>query len=700
MSSLFTDFIQHQAVWTIAYLAVLLGLSIYGLHRYWIIHCFLKHRDAGSQPRQTFKELPRITIQLPVFNEYHVVGRLLDSVAAIDYPGDRLDIQVLDDSTDETLAFCRRKVAALQALGMDISHIHRTDRSGFKAGALENGLRTARGEFVFILDADFVPPVDILHQLIHHFTDPKTGMVQARWGHLNANASLLTRLQAVFLDGHLLLEQTARARSGRFFNFNGTAGMWRRSCIEDAGGWQHDTLTEDLDLSYRAQLRGWRFVFLPDVEVPAELPEDIDGFKSQQHRWTKGSIQTCLKLLPAVWRSRIPIALKFEATIHLTSNFGYLLLVLLCLLTLPQTRTQPGLWRTLLVDIPIFLATTVSIVFFYSVAMRHLNPSGWIKNLTLMPGLLALAMGMSVNNARGVFEAIFKKPSEFTRTPKRGDHPGGPARYAPARTWVPLVEVCFAAYFLVCLVDACLGGRWTSLPFLALFVAGFVYVSALSLNARRQPRSLWPMVSTGGLGNLQKNGAAFLLATLLLLGGCASDSRHQMIISAADQKMVVIRDGKPARTYPVSTSKFGLGDRHGSYATPIGKLRIRKKIGADMPAGAVFKGRAPTGEVLPVNAPGRDPIVTRILWLDGLEPRNRNAFSRYIYIHGTPEERNIGQPVSFCCIRMKSSDVIELFDSIGVNAQVFITPKPLPRALAHVAENSAAASAQGDNRSL
>lgn len=676
---LFTEIIINETVWTIAYLAVLLGLSVYGLHRYSMIHFFWKNRDAGGPPSQKFEELPTVTIQLPVFNEYHVVSRLLDSVAAIDYPRDRLEIQVLDDSTDETVGLCQEKVAQLRKRGLEISYIHRDDRRGFKAGALENGLRTARGEFIFILDADFVPQPDILLKLIHHFTDGKIGMVQARWGHLNANASLLTRLQAMFLDGHLLLEQTARSRSGRFFNFNGTAGIWRRSCIKDAGGWQHDTLTEDLDLSYRAQLRGWKFVFLPDVVVPAELPEDIDGFKSQQHRWTKGSIQTCLKLLPTVWRSRIPFALKLEATVHLTSNFGYLLLVLLCLLTLPQSRSEGGMWRTLLVDIPIFFATTVSIAIFYAVAARHLYPQDWIKKLVLLPGLLALAIGMSVNNARGVLEAVFKKPSEFTRTPKRGDVTGQPGRYVPPRTWVPLVEAFFAAYFLICLGDAALGGRWTSLPFLGLFVGGFLYVSILSIAARWRPWGLWSAASPGELGQLQKTGSAILLATTLFLGGCAGDTRHQMIISAADQKMVLLRDGQPTRTYPVSTSKFGLGDTHGSNTTPLGKLRVRKKIGEDMPAGTVFKSRVPTGEILPVDAPGRDPIVTRILWLEGLEPRNRNTFSRYIYIHGTPEERNIGLPVSYGCVRMKSSDVIELFDIVGEKAQVFITPKPLPR---------------------
>ncbi len=681
MQSSFASIAFNDILWTSAYLAVLLGLSVYGLHRYSIIHFFLKHRKANTQPAARFEKLPRVTVQLPVFNEYHVVERLLEAVAAIDYPRELLDIQVLDDSTDATLDLCRRRVEKLKSRGLDIKLIHRTDRDGYKAGALENGLRFAKGEFVFILDADFVPSPDILHCLIHHFTDSHVGMVQARWGHLNDGFSLLTRLQSMFLDGHLLLEQTARFRSGRFFNFNGTAGMWRRTCIEEAGGWQHDTLTEDLDLSYRAQLRGWRFVFLPDVVVPAELPEDVDGFKSQQHRWTKGSIQTCLKLLPAIWRSRIPLPLKFEASIHLTSNFGYLLLVLLCLLVLPQSRAETGAWRTLLVDLPIFFATTVSIVAFYVVSMRHLNPRGWIRNLMYVPGLLALAIGMSVNNARGVLEAVLGKQSEFTRTPKRGASAESPQRtvkYVPPRTWVPVVEGFFAAYFLVCLVDAVANSRWTSVPFLLLFVGGFVYVAGLSLLAklREIPAPARLAVSSG----LSKSGAVLVIA-FLMLSGCATDSKHRMVISAADQKMVVLEDGKPLRAYPVSTSKFGLGDRKGSYATPLGTLRVRKKIGHGLPAGSVFKSRIPTGEILPVDAPGRDPIVTRILWLEGLEDRNRNAFARYIYIHGTPEERNIGLPVSYGCIRMKSRDVIELFNTVGVNSKVVVTAAPIPRQL-------------------
>ena len=689
MQAPFANFSFDHAIWTSAYLAVLLGLSIYGLHRYLIIHFFLKHRKSPARVPSQFETLPRVTVQLPVFNEYHVVERLLDSVAAIDYPRDLLEVQVLDDSTDETLALSRSKVEALKKTGLDIVHIHRADRTGYKAGALDNGLSTATGEFVFILDADFVPQPDILHKLVHHFTDGRVGMVQARWGHLNARASLLTRLQAMFLDGHLLLDQTARFHSGRFFNFNGTAGIWRRTSIQDAGGWQHDTLTEDLDLSYRAQLRGWKFVFLPDVVVPAELPEDIDGFKSQQHRWTKGSIQTCLKLLPTVWRSKIPLALKCEATIHLTSNFGYLLLLFLCLLVLPQSRSEAGTLRTLLVDIPIFFATTVSIVVFYAVAMWHLNPRSWGKNLVLMPGLLALAIGMSVNNARGVLEAILKRQSEFTRTPKQGASGAASRRavsYVPARTWVPVIEGFFAVYFLLCLADALANARWTTVPFLLLFVGGFLYVATLSLWARWRPLATWSAFRIALPGRLRKSGA-LLICGLLLLGGCASGSRHRMVISAADQKMILLRDGKPLRAYPVSTSKFGLGDGKGTYATPLGTLRVRKKIGHQMPPGTVFKSRVPTGEILPVDALGRDPIVTRILWLEGLEQRNRNALSRYIYIHGTPEERNIGQPVSYGCIRMKSDDVIELFETVGENARVYITPDPLPPALVQVLES-------------
>jgi cellulose synthase/poly-beta-1,6-N-acetylglucosamine synthase-like glycosyltransferase len=478
--------IFHHVTWSICYLGVLLGLSAYGIHRYCIIYLFLKNRRRPMTPAGTFAELPVVTVQLPVYNEYYVIRRLIEAVSRLDYPQDRLQIQILDDSTDETSTLARDAAERLRAAGFDISYIHRTDRSGFKAGALENGLATARGDYIFILDADFVPEPGVLKKCIHHFTDPQVGMVQMRWGHLNQNHSLLTRVQAFFLDGHLLLEQTARSRSGRFFNFNGTAGIWRKSCIADAGGWQHDTLTEDLDLSYRAQLRGWKFAYLPDVVVPAELPADMNGFKSQQHRWTKGSIQTCKKLLPAVWRARLPLLVKLEATAHLTSNFGYLLLVCLCVLVLPQSfAAKPGGAYSLLVDIPIFLATSVSICAYYLVAQIHLNPRGWWKDLWLLPLTLALATGMSVNNARAVLEALFNRQSDFTRTPKYGSEDASRVkrrvRYLPIKSFLPAIEVLFALYFAYCVWNSAAIGQWLSVPFLMIFLVGFGYVAAKSV---------------------------------------------------------------------------------------------------------------------------------------------------------------------------------------------------------------------------
>ncbi|MDQ6654885.1 MAG: glycosyltransferase family 2 protein [Verrucomicrobiota bacterium] len=473
-------------IWTICYLSVLLGLSAYGVHRYFIIYLFLKHRHRPTLPAGRFETLPKVTVQLPIFNEIYVVERLLKSVSELDYPSDRLQIQVLDDSTDDTRDLTRSCVEALQARGLNVELIHRTDRSGFKAGALEAGLATAEGEFICILDADFVPQPDLLHQTVHYFTDPTVGMIQTRWGHLNRRYSLLTRVQAMFLDGHLLLEQTARSRSGRFFNFNGTAGLWRRSCIEEAGGWQHDTLTEDLDLSYRAQLVGWKFIFLPDVITPAELPVDMNGFKSQQHRWTKGSVQTCKKLLPTIWRSHLAFPLKLEATAHLTSNFAYLLLACLCVLLHPSIGgPQSGWLRILLVDVPIFLTASLSVGVFYICAQRELHPTSWMKEILFLPALLALGVGLSLNNARAVLEAVFNHESEFARTPKYGierkRQQWRNAKYMPLKSLLPIAEMAFAIYFTYFVVFAIRHGQFLSVPFLAMFQIGFLYVSLSSL---------------------------------------------------------------------------------------------------------------------------------------------------------------------------------------------------------------------------
>jgi cellulose synthase/poly-beta-1,6-N-acetylglucosamine synthase-like glycosyltransferase len=456
------------------------------LHRYVIVYLFLKNRRRAPEPARRFEHLPRVTVQLPIFNELYVVERLLKSVAALDYPRELLEVQVLDDSTDETVQIVARHVAELRAEGIDIHHIHRTDRTGFKAGALENGMKTCRGEFLLILDADFVPAPNMLRKTIHYFTDPKVGMIQTRWGHLNRTYSLLTRVQAMFLDGHLLLEQTARSRSGRFFNFNGTAGLWRRSCIADAGGWQHDTLTEDLDLSYRAQLAGWRFIFLPELVTPAELPVDMNGFKSQQHRWTKGSIQTCLKLLPAVWRAKLPVLVKIEATAHLTANYAYLLLFFLCILMHPSTNDGGFTWwRMFLVDMPIYFAASLPAAVFYICAQRELYPKSWLKEILLLPMVLALGVGLAINNARAVLEALFGHQSEFTRTPKYGierkTQSWKKARYLPIKSILPVIELIFCAYFTYLLTCAFLEKQWLNVSFLALFQVGFGYVAFCSV---------------------------------------------------------------------------------------------------------------------------------------------------------------------------------------------------------------------------
>ncbi|HXM25998.1 MAG TPA: cellulose synthase family protein, partial [Chthoniobacterales bacterium] len=439
-------------IWSACYLSVLIGLSAYGIHRYFIIYLYLKNRKRPPVPAGYFEKLPKVTVQLPIFNEMYVAERLLRSVSELDYPQELLQIQVLDDSTDETREITAACAEELRQRGFNVQRIHRTDRTGFKAGALGVGLAAAEGEFLCILDADFVPGKDLLKRTVHFFTDPKVGMIQTRWGHLNRGYSLLTRMQAIFLDGHLLLEQIARSRSGRFFNFNGTAGLWRRSCIEQSGGWQYDTLCEDLDLSYRAQLQGWKFIYLSDVVTPAELPVDMNGFKSQQHRWTKGSVQTCKKLLPSVWRSRLPFPIKLEATGHLMSNFAYLLLAILCVLLYPSSGGPPVGWvRTVLVEIPIFLAASASVGLFYICAQRELHPATWIKELLFLPCLLALGIGLSLNNARAVLEAMINHKSDFTRTPKYGierkSQSWRSCKYRPLKSALPLAELAFAIYF-------------------------------------------------------------------------------------------------------------------------------------------------------------------------------------------------------------------------------------------------------------
>lgn len=471
------------------YLGILLSLAFYGFHRSLLVWMYFRNRRPDPEPAQRFApgELPMVTIQLPLFNEMYVAPRLLDAVAQIEWPRDRLEIQVLDDSTDETRELCRAKVEELKATGLDIVYVHRTDRTGFKAGALANGLKTARGEFVMVFDADFLPPTDILERTVHHFTDDRVGMVQVRWDHVNRDYSRLTELQAMMLDGHFVIEHTARHRAGRFFNFNGTAGIWRRIAIDDAGGWSHDTLTEDMDLSYRAQLRGWQFVYLKDVVSPAELPVEMNSFKSQQFRWAKGSVQVAKKLLPTILRSKMPFGVKLEAFFHLTNNFAYPLLLLLSVILLPNLLVRPrhGWQEVLLIDLPLFFGTTLSIISFYVTSQREINRD-WKPTLKRLPLMMSLGIGLCVNQTRAVLEALFVPNSgEFVRTPKHGimkRFEGWTAKkYRAAKTIIPYVEVGMAVYFALAVVMAAVSGHYVSVPFMFLFFMGFAYVGVLSL---------------------------------------------------------------------------------------------------------------------------------------------------------------------------------------------------------------------------
>ncbi len=394
---------------------------------------------------------------------------------------------MLDDSTDETVAVARGLVNHYAATGFPVTYHHRTNRHGFKAGALAEGLQSAQGEFVAIFDADFVPPEDFLRKTIHHFTDPKIGMVQTRWTHINRNYSFLTEVEAILLDGHFVLEHSGRARSNVFFNFNGTAGMWRRSAIEEAGGWQHDTLTEDTDLSYRAQLKGWKFIYLQDVECPAELPVEMTAFKTQQARWAKGLIQTARKILPQVLKSDAPFHVKAEAWYHLTANVSYPLMVMLSVLLLPAMiiRFYQGWFQMLYIDLPLFMASTFSISSFYLVSQRELFPKNWPRALIYLPFLMALGIGLTVTNTRAVMEALLGKQSAFARTPKyrvesRKDKVRA-GNYRRGLGWVPWVEMLIGGYFALTVYYAVVNENYVTVPFLVLFVVGYWYTGLMSL---------------------------------------------------------------------------------------------------------------------------------------------------------------------------------------------------------------------------
>ncbi len=475
------------------YFVVMIILAMYGIHRYVLVYNFFKNRKRIAPPPPEISEWPRVTVQLPIYNERYVIERLVDAVAQFDYPRELLDIQVLDDSTDETQEVARNCVERYQQLGLPISYIHRDNREGFKAGALQEGLKVARGEHIAIFDADFIPPADFLRNTVPYFADTNLAMVQTRWSYINRNYSKLTEVEAVLLDGHFVIEHSARYRSGLFFNFNGTAGIWRRAAIEDAGGWQHDTLTEDTDLSYRAQLRGWQFIYLPEIECPSELPVEMNAFKSQQARWAKGLMQTAKKIMPRVLRSNVPGVVKAEAFFHLTANISYPLMVLLSMILLPAmiVRFYQGWFQVLVIDLPLFIASTCSISSFYLAAERSIFPKTWKRTFLYLPFIMAVGIGLSVRNAVAVLEAIFGVKSEFVRTPKYrveagatgSNGAGGWAtkKYRKKAGWMPWAEVALGIYFAAAVVYAIEMENYATVPFLVLFVWGYLYTGLMSL---------------------------------------------------------------------------------------------------------------------------------------------------------------------------------------------------------------------------
>lgn len=475
----------------VIYGLVLTMLVLFGVHKYFLLYLYRKHKNDAMRPQGDLGPLPKVTLQLPIYNEKYVIERLLKSICELDYPKELLQIQVLDDSTDETCQVAERLVSLYKLQGFDIEHVRRGSRAGYKAGALEFGLSRASGEFVAIFDADFAPQPDFLKRTLPYFSDSRVALVQARWGHINRDYSLLTRIQSMFLDGHFIIEHTARNRSGRFFNFNGTAGIWRKQAIHDAGGWQHDTITEDLDLSYRAQLRGWRFVYVPDLIAPAELPVEINAYKSQQHRWAKGSVQTAKKLLPLIFKSKVPFAVKLEATMHLVSNMTYLFMTIPSMLMpiVLHVQLNRGWDWMVYVYLVVFLTASLSVVLYYFISQKDSNPN-WREQIPYLPLLMSLGIGLSINNTKAVLEALFNRDSEFRRTPKyRIEHASDTWRqknYRADFNLQPVVELLLGTYFTIASITLVEKGLFVSIPFFLLFQFGFIYLGLTSLFQSRR----------------------------------------------------------------------------------------------------------------------------------------------------------------------------------------------------------------------
>jgi cellulose synthase/poly-beta-1,6-N-acetylglucosamine synthase-like glycosyltransferase len=503
----------------VTYFVSLAILFVFGVHGYVMVYFYNKYRTSASAKPKPLKRFPKVTVQLPVFNEIYVVERLIRAVCDMDYPRDLLEIQVLDDSTDDTSRIAQRWVEHYREQGYNITLLHRDCRKGFKAGALREGLATASGDFIAIFDADFVPPRDFLVRTLPYLDDPQIGLIQARWGHLNFSYSVLTRTQAIGLDGHFVVEQTARNRAGFFINFNGTAGVWRRECILDAGNWSDDTLTEDLDLSYRAQLRGWKFKFLPEIVCPSEIPAEIGGVKSQQFRWTKGAIETAKKILPQLWRSRWPLSLKLQSTIHLTNNLVFPFILIVGILNLPlvliknESATDHALYFAI---ISIFVLAFFGSFLMYLTSQREVYRD-WRRRILYFPLFMAGSMGLSVNNTVAILQGLFNRRSEFLRTPKYRletvhDRFLDKKYFHVHERWRRgvrngFIEGILAIYCLIGIGVAIYYGEIAAIPFQSLYCFGFGFIAYMSFK-----HYLWPRVTRLPLigftmenrGNLEK----------------------------------------------------------------------------------------------------------------------------------------------------------------------------------------------------
>ena len=482
--------ISATLILAIHYLLVSI-LCIYGAHR--IYHSVAARRlmrdmtETRLSTETPLTSFPKVTIQIPLYNEKFVVARIIDRVAAIDYPKDRLQIQVIDDSTDESIQIAAERIASHKASGFDIEHIRRSNRIGYKAGALADAMESVSGEFIAIFDADFLPEPDFLMKTLGQFHSPDVGLVQTRWSYLNSKSNRLTQLQTIMLDAHFGVEQVTRFGKGVYFNFNGTAGVWRKSTIEDAGGWKSDTLTEDTDLSYRAQLKGWKFVYCPDVTCPSEIPETMRAFKIQQHRWAKGTIEVMKKILPTIWAAPISLRKKFEASLHLTANITYLLMFIDSLfLLLPTVHIRQQMEPSFLtwLDLPIFAFASLSHAYFFLSGQKRLYGKVWDK-IFILPTLLATSIGLGVNNGRAVIEALIGYKTGFARTPKIGEHgksiPLKQSYQVNSENWSTMLELGLAILYTAFSIWACLQSYWIVVPFLSLFAIGFFYTSILSL---------------------------------------------------------------------------------------------------------------------------------------------------------------------------------------------------------------------------